>query len=175
MFGTTAAEFDGALVDARAPADTSLDIVDAGTIDLYMRTWSRSTDYEVIFTKGTYNYALYRLDDALVFYGRTGTDAYLSLSATAASLGDGAWHHYAVVIGEAAVIIYEDGAEIGTTPRTSELKPNTGLLYVGRAPFMRRGRALDAEIDELIVRDIALSAADVSDRAAATAQVCPAD
>jgi Concanavalin A-like lectin/glucanases superfamily/PKD domain len=175
VFETGAAAFDGFMADARAPADSSLDIVDAGTIDLYMRTWSRSRDYEVIFTKGVYNYALYRLDDTLVFYGRTGTDAFLSLSATASSLGDGTWHHYAVVIGESDVTIYEDGAAIGSTPRTAELKPNTGLLYIGRAPFMRLGRALDADIDELIVRDIALSAADVRDRAAATTQVCPAD
>jgi hypothetical protein len=174
-FLSTGGGFDGLLSEARVPHDRSLDLVEAGTVDFRMRTWTESPGPELVFTKGTYNYALYRDGSALVFYARTVEGAWLTLSAEAAGIGDGAWHHYALVIAESEVRLYEDGALIGSAPRTVELRPNAGMLSIGAATFLRRTFNLDADLDEFVVRDIALSGADVADRAAATAQVCPVD
>ncbi|MGB0638527.1 MAG: PKD domain-containing protein, partial [Myxococcota bacterium] len=101
--------FDGSSYLTIPDAD-SLDLDDDFTIDWWMKTDDIGESWRAILTKGTsYNYSVWTYQDELYFYGVNESGSYVFAGASASSLGDGQWHHYAATVGGGTMNVYEDG------------------------------------------------------------------
>lgn len=157
------------------PYDAALDLTNDWSIEFWMSAGAGSTtSYELIFLKGlSTEYALYRYSsNTLYFYGRTRT-GYITQTVNKANL-DGEWHHYAITMDSSnTVTIYEDGVSLGTaTSRNPLAAASTDGLYLGYHPSYAGTYSFNGELDELIIHNNALSAAEVADRAADEGQLC---
>lgn len=160
---------------ADIPYDAALDLTNDWSIEFWMKAGAGSTtSYELIFLKGlSTEYALYRYSsNTLYFYGRTRT-GYITQTVNKAKL-DGDWHHYAVTMDSSnTVTIYEDGVSLGTASSRNPLAAaSTDGLYLGYHPSYAGTYSLNGELDEFIIHNNALSAAEVADRAADEGQLC---
>ncbi len=149
-----------------------LDIADEGTLEWWMSTSSGSStsSYQLVFYKGTsYNYSLWTYGGTLQAWLRTDSGSYASVSSTASL--DGAWHHYALVIDNGLVLLYEDGTLLASDSYSGSLATNSESLIFGgygSTSFYD----FSGLMDEILVWDSALSAAEVADRADDPAQWC---
>ena len=167
--------FDGSSSVDVVDAD-GLDLVDEFSIDWWMRTDSLSSDYEVVLMKGyPSNYAVLVNGDALDFSGLMTDGTYAILEVTPGTLGDGGFHHYAVVGSAGTLTIYVDGSTAGSTTLAADLEANADDLVVGRPSFTTTSYFLHGTVDELVLRQRALDPTEVADLADSETQVCSGD
>jgi hypothetical protein len=173
----TGMSFDGSNHIAIADAE-QLDIETDLTIDWWMQTGDIGTDWRAILTKGTtenYNYSLWTYQDELHFYGVDTTGAYVSTSAVSSTLGDGIWHHYAISVTDSTMTLYEDGIVLSSDGFSNPLRTNETDLYIGRPAYSSTLDTFVGAVDEVVIRNNALSASDIAFIATADTQYCTGD
>ena len=172
FFGAMA--FDGT-TNIQIDDASQLDMASDFSIDLWMRTGDIGDDWRAILTKGTesnYNYSLWTYQDELHFYGVDSTGAYVSTSAVSSTIGDGAWHHYAVTVSESNVTLYEDGAVLASGTVTNPLQTNSTDLFIGRPAYSSTEETFVGAIDEVVIRSAVLTAENIAFLAGADTQYC---
>ncbi|HJN77020.1 MAG TPA: PKD domain-containing protein [Myxococcota bacterium] len=174
--------FDGT-GDIVVPHDSAIDLVSDWSAEFWVKAEpSTSTAYQNLFIKptsagaATYSYSLWRYgNETVAFYGLNTSGSTNYAWATGASIGDGEWHHYVVNVTSGDDIeIYEDGALLTTGTSSVPLVTSTADLEIG-AWSTYPGYELEGVLDELVLRDVALSGAEISDRYAAATQFCTED
>lgn len=168
-------EFDGESYLTVAD-DDSLDLSNDFTIDWWMRTDDVGTGWRSILTKGdAYNYSVWTYQDQVYFYGVTTSGSYVFAAGESPTIGDGAWHHYAATIDESAMTVYVDGAVLATEPLAEPLLVNSDDLLIGRPAYSATVDMFQGALDEITVREGALSGAEVAIIADADTQFCTGD
>ena len=173
----TGMSFDGSNHIAIDDA-AQLDLDETLTIDWWMRTGDIGEDWRAILTKGTtgnYNYSLWTYQDELHFYAVDTSGAYVSTSSSSSTLGDGRWHHYAVTVNGSTMTLYEDGIELSSDSLSNPLRTNDSELYIGRPAYSSTLDTFVGALDEVVIRDTALLAADIAFIAGADTQYCTGD
>jgi hypothetical protein len=175
-----AAFFGGLSFDAEritVPDGTETDLAKDFTVSWWMQAIPGETAYQAILMKGSSftAYSLFRYgDEGFYFYGITTANTVVSGFYTGAN-HDGDFHHYALTMDASNVLtMYEDGASLGTLSATAAIATNNDDLTLGGYPSSAFYE-LDGTLDEVIVRDRALTSTEVANEAASTTQFCTGD
>ena len=175
-----AAFFGGLSFDAEritVPDGNETDLTNDFTVSWWMQASPGETAYQAILMKGSSftAYSLFRYgDEGFYFYGITSANTVVSGFFTGAS-HDGSFHHYALTMDTSNVLtLYEDGVSLGTLSTTGALATNNDDLTLGGYPSSAFYE-LDGTLDEVIVRDRALTSNEVAAEAASSAQFCTGD
>ena len=156
--------------------DPSLDLTGDFTIDWWMSTDDRGSDWRAVLTKGAaYNYSVWTYQDELYFYGVTTSGSYVFASGRTPTLGDGNWHHYAATVGGGEMTIYVDGVALASEALTEPLLTNASALHIGRPAYSSTTDMFVGAIDELTIREGLMAAAEVAIMADANTQFCTGD
>ncbi|MFT5584486.1 MAG: hypothetical protein ACI9VR_002071 [Cognaticolwellia sp.] len=147
VYGNSAS-FDGSSY-ASIAHDAALSYSGAFTADFWYKRDGATSDVEVLFHKGVYNYAA-ALDGSDLFClvrDSSSTD----WTATATGYNDGDWHHVVCNYTGSKLRLYVDGAIEDTVTVGATLSTNSDGFYVGAA----NGSAnfFEGEIDDLRVRE----------------------
>ena len=156
--------------------DDSLDLSSDFTIDWWMRTDDIGSGWRSILTKGdAYNYSLWTYQDEVYFYGVTASGSYVFAAGESSTIGDGAWHHYAATVDDSGMTVYVDGAVLATEPLSEPLRVNSDALLVGRPAYSASVDMFQGALDEITIREGALSREEVAILADADTQFCTGD
>ena len=141
--------FDGSTAYASITHDAALSYSGNFTADFWYRRDGDTTDIEVLFHKGVYNYAA-ALDGSDVFClvrDSSSTD----WTTTATGYNDGDWHHVVCNYTGTKLRMYVDGVFEDIATVGTALSTNSDDLYVGSA----NGSAyfFQGELDELRIRE----------------------
>jgi len=163
--------FDGSTW-VTVPDDDRLDITDDFTIDWWMRTDDIDSTWQAVLTKGTsYNYSIWTYQDEVYFYGVTTSLGYVNAGG-AASIGDGAWHHYAVTVSDGVITVYEDGVVLDSAAYSGTLRTTAEDLHLGRPNYSTAIYMFEGALDEVVIRDRTLSEEEIVALWDADTQVC---
>ncbi|MAY82405.1 MAG: hypothetical protein CL930_16690, partial [Deltaproteobacteria bacterium] len=167
--------FDGSSYVTIPDAD-SLDLADDFTIDWWMRTDDIGDSWRAILTKGTsYNYSIWTYQDELYFYGVNESGSYVFAGASASTLGDGQWHHYAATVGDGTMDVYQDGVLLASDSLSEPLLTNGDALQLGRPDYTTSTYMFEGAIDELVIREGKMSSSEILILADANTQYCTGD
>ena len=156
--------------------DDSLDLSGSCTIDWWMRTDDVGTGWRSIMTKGdAYNYSLWTNQDELYFYGVTTSGSYVFAAGETETIGDGAWHHYAATVDGDAMTVFVDGIALASETLSEPLLPNDDDLFLGRPAYSTSTDMFRGSIDEVIIREGALTPDQIAIIADADTQFCTGD
>ena len=141
--------FDGSTAYATIAHDAALSYSGNFTADFWYRRDGATTDYEVLFHKGVYNYAA-ALDGSDVFCLVRDSSS-VDWTTTATGYNDGDWHHVVCNYTGTKLRMYVDGVFEDIVTVGGALSTNTDDLYVGSA----NGSAyfFQGELDDLRIRE----------------------
>ena len=158
-----ALSFDGVDDWVTVPDANSFDLTTGMTLEAWVRPTAAASDWTTALLKerpGGLAYALYAADGAgnppAGYINRNGTDVQ---AAGASVLPLNAWSHLAVTYDGAALRLYVNGTEVGSTPETGSITTSTGPLRIGGNAVW--GEFFTGLIDEVRVYNHALTAAQI--------------
>lgn len=158
-----ALSFDGVNDWVTVPDVNSLHLTTGMTLEAWVRPTAASTDWTAVLLKerpGGLAYALYAADGAghppAGYIDRAGADVD---AAGTSALPLNAWSHLAVTYDGAAVRLYVNGTQVGSTPQTGSITTSAGPLRIGGNAVW--GEYFTGLIDEVRVYDTALTAAQI--------------
>ena len=173
FFGGLAFQNNALTVPDGAETDLSSDF----TIEWWMRATPGNTSYQALFVKGgSFNsYNLFRyLDSGFYVYALDSNNGVTYGFVSGASMDD-SWHHYAVVVDSSHTwTLYEDGVSLGTVTGSAGVATNNDDLSIGAFPSVAT-YDFEGVLDEVILRDQALTSTEVAAQASATSQFCTED
>ena len=141
--------FDGSTAYATITHDAALSYSGNFTADFWYRRDGATTDIEVLFHKGTYNYAA-ALDGSDV-YCLVRDSSSTDWTTTATGYNDGDWHHVVCNYTGTKLRMYVDGVFEDIVTVGGALSTNSDDFYVGSA----NGSAyfFQGELDDLRIRE----------------------
>ncbi len=144
----------------RGEAETWADIGKSITVAAWIKVRSFVKDYHAIVTKGDTSWRLARNanSNAVEFAGNG--DATLWFVRGNINVNDGKWHHIAGVYQGTDAALYVDGVLDNSSTRARPMSGNTYDVCIG-ANQQRSGRVWHGSIDDVIVFDHALNAAEI--------------
>jgi len=159
-------------------SDTELSFATDYTIEWWMKTRSTGHYYDTVFYKpdssGVYGYAVWLYYGRILFYGYESVSDYTyHSSADDAYTDDDQWHHYAMVMDSSeGWTLYIDGEENATDADSTTYIEANESLYVGAYTYGTSYFLDDASLDEVLIRNKAMTASEVQDRFEAGSQWC---
>ena len=158
-----ALSFDGVDDWVTVPDSIYFDLTTGMTLEAWVQPTAAASDWTTVLLKerpGGLAYALYAADGAgnppAGYMNRNGTDVQ---AAGASVLPLNAWSHLAVTYDSAALRLYVNGTEVGSTPETGSITTSTGPLRIGGNAVW--GEFFTGLIDEVRVYNNALTAAQI--------------
>ncbi|UCG48669.1 MAG: tetratricopeptide repeat protein [Phycisphaerales bacterium] len=144
----------------RGEAETWADIGKSITVAAWIKVRSFVKDYHAIVTKGDTSWRLARNgnSNAVEFAGNG--DATLWFVRGNINVNDGKWHHIAGVYEGTDAALYVDGVLDNSVSRARPISGNTYDVCIG-ANQQRSGRMWHGAIDDVIIFDHALNAAEI--------------
>ena len=141
--------FDGSSAYATITHDAALSYSGNFTADFWFRRDGATTDIEVLFHKGTYNYAAAL--DGSDLYCLVRDSSSTDWTTTATGYNDGDWHHVVCNYTGTKLRMYVDGVFEDIATVGGALSTNSDDFYVGSA----NGSAyfFQGELDELRIRE----------------------
>ena len=105
----------------------------------------------------------------------TTSGSYVFAAGISETIGDGNWHHYAATVGDGAMTVYVDGAELASETLSEPLLTNDDDLHIGRPAYSTTADMFVGALDEVILREGAMGPAEVEIAADADTQFCTGD
>lgn len=172
-FGALSLQGDGCVAVADHP---DLDLTSTFTLEWWMRADDGERDYEVVMMKGNpYAWSVWRYGTALRFRATLASGGTFTHQASTWGLGDGAWHHYAMVFDGSTFSTWEDGALLAEDVLAEAPATAAGPLALGCPTDGTATYPLDADLDEVVLRAEALPEDSIVALAGASTAWCSAD
>lgn len=160
VFGN-AALFDGSSGGATVPNDPALNPTGDFTLDLWFSRNGAASSYEVMVGKGTSTALSYAAGVYDVYVGCVMLDSSGTITtAQASGFNDGSFHHLACVFDGSTLSVYVDGGLEDSAAVNGTLVTSTADLGLGTVSGL--GTTFDGAIDNVRLRQTALSAAEVA-------------
>ena len=156
----SALSFNGSSSRVTIPDTASLHLTNAMTLEAWVEKTATNANWRDVIYKGNDNYYL---ESSSSPGNRPAGGATIGATSAetfgTATLATNTWAHLAVTYDGNAVLLYVNGSQVASTPKTGSITTSTNPLTIGSDSFY--GQYFQGLIDEVRVYNVALTAAQI--------------